>query len=140
MSELSIEQVRPEVTWRLRQKVLYPQQHFLEMQLDEDADGIHFGGFQDDRLVCVVSLFKNDVNYQFRKLAVEHEYQHKGIGSKMLSYITDFVKNEGGKQLWCNARVSAIPFYIKHGFLHTGKLFSNKEGIEFEILEKQFRA
>jgi phosphoribosylformimino-5-aminoimidazole carboxamide ribotide isomerase len=136
MNDFSIEQIKPEVTWRLRQKVLYPQQHFSEMQLDEDENGMHFGGFEDDRLVCVVSLFKNGDDYQFRKLAVEPDYQHRGIGSKMLNYITGFVKDEGGKRIWCNARLSAIPFYLKHGFSHTGKLFSNKEGIEYEMLEK----
>jgi len=136
MNDLSIEQIRPEVTWRLRQKILYPQQHFLEMKLAEDANGIHFGGFRDDRLVCVVSLFGNEDDYQFRKFAVEPIYQHKGIGSKMLEYVTNFVKDEGGKRLWCNARLSAVPFYLKHGFSNTGNLFTNKDGIEYEILEK----
>ena len=137
MADLSIEQIRHELTWRLRQQVLYPQQKLYEMELDEDANGIHFGAFLNNDLVCVVSLFRKDDDFQFRKFAVEPSLQKQGIGSKVLAYITEFVISEGGKRLWCNARVSAIPFYIKHGFSHTGQLFSNKEGIEYEILEKQ---
>ena len=103
--------------------------------MDEDTDGYHFAAFVDNLIVGVVSLFRKDDSFQFRKLAVDPSVQKQGIGSSLLNYITDFVKNEGGKILWCNARVTAIPFYIKHGFAHTGKLFT-KNGFDYEILEK----
>jgi len=135
MSDIAIEQIRHELTWKLRQKVLYPDQKLYEMELDEDADGYHFGAFQNNQLIAIVSLFKKGDDYQFRKFAVEPSVQKMGIGSSMLNYITDFVINEGGARLWCNARLSAIPFYIKHGFLPTGQLFSSN-GHDYEILEK----
>ena len=135
MNIIHIEQIRHELTWKLRQKVLYPQQTIAEVQMDEDADGYHFAAFVDNLIVGVVSLFRNDDSFQFRKLAVDPLVQNQGIGSSLLNYITDFAKNEGGKMLWCNARVTAIPFYIKHGFTHTGKLFT-KNGFDYEILEK----
>jgi GNAT superfamily N-acetyltransferase len=135
MNITHIEQIRHELTWKLRQKVLYPQQTIAEVQMDEDADGYHFAAFVDNLIVGVVSLFRNDDSFQFRKLAVDPLVQNQGIGSSLLNYITDFAKNEDGKMLWCNARVTAIPFYIKHGFTHTGKLFT-KNGFDYEILEK----
>jgi len=135
MNAIHIEQIRHELTWKLRQKVLYPQQTLFEVQMDEDTDGYHFAAFVDNLIVGVVSLFRKDDSFQFRKLAVDPSVQKQGIGSSLLNYITDFVKNEGGKMLWCNARVTAIPFYIKHGFAHTGKLFT-KNGFDYEILEK----
>ncbi len=135
MNPIHIEQIRHELTLKLRQKVLYPQQTLHEMQMDEDTEGYHFAAFVDNLIVGVVSLFKKDDSFQFRKLAVDPSVQNQGIGSSLLDYITDFVKNEGGKTLWCNARVTAIPFYIKHGFGHTGKLFT-KNGFNYEILEK----
>jgi GNAT superfamily N-acetyltransferase len=85
--------------------------------------------------VAVVSLFKKGEGFQFRKFAVEPAYQKMGVGSNLLSYITDFVVAEGGTILWCNARFSAIPFYIKHGFVHTGNFFA-KNGFDYEVLEK----
>ena len=57
---ITIEQIRPELTWRLRQKVLYPAQKLYEMELEEDHDGIHFGAFTDNKLVGIVSLFQKD--------------------------------------------------------------------------------
>lgn len=139
MNDVSIEQIRPELTWRLRRDVLYPQQEMLEMKMDEDTNGYHFGAFQNNKLVGVVSLFQRDNDWQFRKFAVKPSVQNQGIGSNILQYITNFAINEGGTKLWCNARLSAIPFYLKHGFMQTGELFS-KNGFDYEILRKNISA
>jgi GNAT superfamily N-acetyltransferase len=134
---LYIEQIRPELTWRLRQKVLYPAQKLYEMEMDEDNHGYHFGAFMDNQLVGVVSLFVNGDEFQFRKFAVDESKQGKGIGKAMLQHLVNFAINENAKRLWCNARVTAIGFYLKYGFGHTGELFS-KNGFDYEILEKKF--
>lgn len=104
------------------------------MEMDEDNHGYHFGAFMDNQLVGVVSLFQNGDNFQFRKLAVDETAQGKGIGKAMLNHLIDFVTTGNAKRLWCNARVSAIGFYLKFGFVHTGQLFS-KNGFDYEILE-----
>ncbi|MBS1520913.1 MAG: GNAT family N-acetyltransferase [Bacteroidetes bacterium] len=135
---ISIEQIRPELTWRLRQAVLYPDSKLYEMELDEDQDGIHFGAFTDNQLVGIISLFQTDKSFQFRKLAILPEYQKMGIGNALLQRVEEFAESEGGTVIWCNARVSAIGFYIKAGYAHTGKLFS-KNGFDYEILEKQIK-
>ncbi|MEO6148952.1 MAG: GNAT family N-acetyltransferase [Mucilaginibacter sp.] len=135
MSALSIEQIRPELTWRLRNKVLYPHKKLYEMEMEEDSNGIHFGAFKDNLLVAVVSMFPNEGEFQFRKLAVDPAYQKQGIGSSVLEYITDFAKADGAARLWCNARVSALGFYLKEGFLTTGKVFT-RDGFDYEIIEK----
>jgi phosphoribosylformimino-5-aminoimidazole carboxamide ribotide isomerase len=131
---MQIEQVRPESTWRLRQKVLYPQQKLYEMEMEEDNDGLHFAAFKDNAMVAVVSLFQRGDDFQFRKFAVDEGQQNMGIGSTMLTYISDFAKRNGGRRIWCNARISAINFYLKAGFTQTGQLFS-KNGFDYEILE-----
>jgi len=38
--EISIEQIRHELTWRLRQKVLYPERNIADMAMEEDLDGM----------------------------------------------------------------------------------------------------
>jgi len=121
----------------MRQKVLYPAQKLYEMEMDEDNHGYHFGAFMGNELVGVVSLFQNGDDFQFRKFAVDESVQGKGIGKTMLKHLMDFAINENAKRLWCNARVSAIGFYLKHGFTHTGQLFS-KNGFDYEILEMKF--
>lgn len=135
MSDLFVEQIRPELTWRLRREVLYPNKKLYEMEMDEDMGGIHFGGFTDNKLVAVISLFNNDGDYQFRKFAVDAAYQGQGIGSSMLQYVTAFAAQAGGTRLWCNARTTAIDFYLQRGFAHTGNFFS-RNGFEYEIVVK----
>ncbi len=130
-----IEQITPYLTHKLRRDVLYPDMKIFEMEMDEDIDGIHFGAFYENKLIGVVSLFSKGRSFQFRKLAVDPEYQHKGIGSSILNYITEYAQLNGGTTIWCNARLSAIGFYLKANFVQTGNLFS-KSGIDYEILEK----
>jgi len=130
-----IEQIVSYLTWPLRRDVLYPGEMKHEMGMDEDEHGVHFGAFKDNKLVGIVSLFQKDTDFQFRKLAVDPAMQNKGIGGEILNYITDYAQTNGGTRLWCNARTSAINFYLKHGFAQTGNLFS-KKGIDYEVMEK----
>jgi GNAT superfamily N-acetyltransferase len=132
---VSIEQITPRLTWRLRRDVLYPEQQIAEMEMEEDFDGIHFGAFMDNKLVGVVSLFQTETKFQFRKLAIEPSVQNMRIGSKLLTYITNYAKENGCELIWCNARLSAIGFYLKAGYIATGKQFS-KKGVDYEIMEK----
>jgi GNAT superfamily N-acetyltransferase len=132
---ISIEQIRPELTWRLRRDVLYPGQKLFEMELEEDRDGTHFGAFKDNKLVAVVSLFQKGDDFQFRKLAVDPEVQKIGVGTALLNYITNYAADNGGKRIWCNARNTAFGFYLKAGFKLTGHQFS-RNGFDYEIMEK----
>ena len=132
---MDIEQIRPELTWRLRQRVLYPAQKLYEMEMDEDNYGVHFGAFNDNELVAVVSLFQKGTDFQFRKFAVDEGMQGKGVGRALLNHLQQFAISEGAGRIWCNARLSAVGFYQKFGYSQTGNFFS-KNGHDYEIMEK----
>ncbi len=105
------------------------------MEMDEDNEGLHFAAFKDNAIVGVVSLFQKGDDFQFRKFGIDESVQGMGIGKQLLNHITDFAVTNGCKRLWCNARLSAIGFYLKAGFKQTGILFA-KNGFHYEILEK----
>ena len=136
MQGIIIEQIRPELTWRLRQQVLYPNSKLYEMEMEEDNHGYHFGAFKDNELVGVVSLFQNGTDFQFRKFAVDASVQGTGIGKVLLQYIMNFAIAEGTAKIWCNARSTATGFYARYGFKQTGKKFE-RGGFDYEIMEKQ---
>jgi GNAT superfamily N-acetyltransferase len=117
---------------------MYPKEMIHQMEMPEDVEGIHFGAFTEDKLAGVISLFSEGTIYQFRKFAVDNSMQGKGIGSKILQYVIDFAKAEGGTRIWCNARITAINFYAKFGFTATGQRFSRK-GIDYEIFERALK-
>jgi ribosomal protein S18 acetylase RimI-like enzyme len=133
---IQIEQITPILTWQLRRDVLYPNDYKHNMGLEEDEHGIHFGAFEDNKLVGVISLFQNGTDFQFRKLAIDPSIQKMGIGSSLLQYIINYSKENGGRKIWCNARDTAFGFYLKAGFALTGQTFT-KNGISYEIMEKQ---
>jgi GNAT superfamily N-acetyltransferase len=133
---LHIEQITPQLTWTLRQEILYPNSTVAEMHMEEDDTGLHFGGFIDNQLIGVVSLFERDNSFQFRKFAIRKAYQKKGFGTEMLIYLENHVKQSGAGILWCNARITAADFYIRSGFVRTGNLFS-KNGFDYEVLVKE---
>ena len=115
---------------------MYPDLDFDKAILPNDDDGIHLGLFDNNTLICVVSLFRNANSIQFRKFATRSEFQHKGYGSEILNYLLEYSKNEGCDHIWCNARRSATEFYSKFGFLETGKT-SSANGHEYVIMERE---
>ncbi|MCX2450769.1 GNAT family N-acetyltransferase [Pedobacter sp. PLR] len=136
MENTHIEQIRPDLTWRIRHTAMYPDHPYDAVKLENDADGIHFGLFAADQLVSVVSLFNEEAVYQFRKFATLPEYQDKGYGSFLLQHLISYVTALGATMLWCNARSTAMPFYAKFGFVETDKHFS-KSDLEFVIMQLQ---
>ncbi|MBB2149546.1 GNAT family N-acetyltransferase [Pedobacter gandavensis] len=136
MEKIHIEQIRPDLTWRIRHMAMYPELPYQTIKLENDHDGLHFGLFAGDQLVSVVSLFNEETVYQFRKFATIPEFQGRGYGSLLLQHLINYVSPLGASMLWCNARSTAITFYAKFGFSETEDRFS-KTGLEFVIMQLQ---
>jgi GNAT superfamily N-acetyltransferase len=136
---ITIEQIRPEHTWKLRQEILYPELKINEMAMEEDNQGYHFAAFKNNYIVGVVSLFQKGTDFQFRKFAVAANVQGMGIGKTMLQHITDFAIAGGGSRIWCNARDTAVAFYKRYDFVSTGQLFT-RGGFNYDIVEKVLEA
>ncbi|RZK89931.1 MAG: GNAT family N-acetyltransferase [Pedobacter sp.] len=106
---------------------MYPDMEITEMELDGDFDAMHFGLYHQYELTGVVSLFIDGTTAQFRKMAVLPNDQGKGFGLQLLQYLVDYCKSQGIKNLWCNARVSAIGFYKKIGFETVGEPYERNQ-------------
>lgn len=131
---MDVKKINASDTWQIRHEVMWPDQPFEFVQLEEDNLGIHFGVFEEDKLVSIVSCFMEEKEMQFRKLATLEEYQGKGIASHLLKYILEFAKEKGVEKVWCNARTNKKSFYEKFGMNDTFKTFV-KSGQEFTIME-----
>lgn len=135
---MKIKTITASDTWQIRHEVMWPDQPFEFVQLEEDDLGIHFGVFDGDKLVSIVSCFIAADEMQFRKLATLETYQGKGIASKLLQHILNLAKEKGLKKVWCNARNNKKVFYEKFGMLDSHKSFT-KAGQEFTVMEIYFR-
>jgi GNAT superfamily N-acetyltransferase len=131
---MEVKTINASDTWQIRHEVMWPDQPFEFVKLEEDNLGIHFGVFEEDKLVSIVSCFMEEKEMQFRKLATLEDYQGKGIASHLLKYILEFAKEKGVEKVWCNARTNKKSFYEKFGMIDTFKSFV-KSGQEFTIME-----
>ncbi|MFY0686994.1 MAG: GNAT family N-acetyltransferase [Cyclobacteriaceae bacterium] len=134
---IEIKEISAEETWPLRHKVMWPDQSFEFVKVENDHEGKHFGLFMNTQLTSIVSLFHADQSYQFRKLATAIEQQGNGFGSKLLNHLFEYAQGEKVPRIWCNARADKIAFYKRFGMTETDKRFV-KAGIDFVIMERIF--
>jgi len=134
---LEIKEIKPSETLDLRHRILSPNQSMESIILEEDDSGQHFGIFNANLLIAVISLFiKNDVA-QFRKFATETSKQNKGYGSILLNRVIEEAIKNNVDTIWCNARVTAIEFYRKFGFVVVSDMWINNE-VEYVKMERKF--
>jgi len=131
---MEIKAIEASQTWPVRHEVMWPDQPFEFVQLEEDSLGLHFGVFDQKKLVSIVSCFIIEDEMQFRKLATLKEFQEKGIASELLKHIFSLAEEKGLKKVWCNARTNKKNFYEKFGMKDTYKTFV-KANQEFTIME-----
>ncbi|MBR9729477.1 GNAT family N-acetyltransferase [Shewanella intestini] len=114
----------------IRHQVLWPDKSpsFCEVKGDDSA--IHYGVFNDNKLVCVASVFIYENEARLRKFATLPEYQGQGMGTKAIVHIINDLKRNNINYFWCDARTSAYSFYKKLGFNVDGGEFY-KSGVSY---------
>jgi len=110
----------------IRHSVLWPNKSQEECRVEGDECSEHFGVFIEEKLVCVASIFiqelsnaklfsKKEKSARLRKFATIEEYQGKGIGSFVLKHIIDLLQQQRVRMLWCDAREDAMSLYKRFG-------------------------
>lgn len=118
-----IRPVSAEQTYDLRHEVLWPDKPFDYVKIDNDAEGQHYGAFQNDDLVAVISLFVNGDEARFRKFATRPDWQRQGIGTQLMHLVIAEARRLGATTLWCDARLDAADFYRRFGMEPVGEGF-----------------
>jgi predicted GNAT family N-acyltransferase len=132
-----IKQITASETLLIRHKVMWANKPIAYVKLPNDEDAKHFGLFVNDEITAVISLFIENNEAQFRKFATVVEFQGLGYGTILLKNTIEFIKKEGIRKLWCNARVEKSKFYERFDLKCTSEKFE-KGGIEYVIMEKIF--
>ena len=120
---VTIQPIAHEQTYPLRHSVLWPDKPLDYVKVDNDPDGYHFGAFLDDQLVAVISLFVDGQTARFRKFAADPDYQHQGIGTKLLTYVIEESRRLGATSLWCDARLDSADFYRRFDMKAVSEVF-----------------
>lgn len=134
MTDPVVRRITAEETRPLRHAVLRPGQSFEQTvySRDDHPETIHLGVFESDRLVSIASLYRearphrpSRAAWRLRGMATLAGQCGRGFGTAVLDASVAVVAGQGGGELWCNARVPALGFYLRRGF--------SVEGDEFEI-------
>ncbi|WP_077922681.1 GNAT family N-acetyltransferase [Spirosoma sp. 209] len=125
---LTIQPIAYEQTYPLRHEVLWPDKPVEYVQIDNDAEGYHYGAFLADELVAVISLFiepgeGGPVRARFRKFATRPDRQRQGIGTQLMNHVIAEARRLGAETLWCDARLDAADFYQRFGMEPYGEGF-----------------
>ena len=112
---------------------------FLEHYRPNEASYLHIGCIDqlDDKLVGGLILAPVD-NEEIRmmQVAVDDEYQYKGIGHEMVAYAEKRAKEAGYHKLVMHAMLSVVGFYESLGFKQEGEIF-DEGGITFARMVKE---
>lgn len=116
-------------THSLRQTILRPHQSLEEMDWpgDDHPEAIHLVAFEHNDAVGMVSFFPlartgsaAHKSYRLRGMGVVEPRRSAGVGTALLDRGVSLVSEDGGDEIWCNAREGAVPFYQRHGFTTVG--------------------
>ncbi len=95
---------------------------------------IHFGLFDDENCVGIVSIFQNkndnfdqDLQFQIRGMAVLETHQKKGFGQQLIRKCEIHLIKKINHLIWLNARENAVLFYSKMGYSTVGQPFEIAE-------------
>lgn len=97
---------------------------------DEGPCAFHLGAFEDGTIVGVATflpgvneLFTESEQFKLRGMAVLPEHRGRGLGSALILAALPMLQDAGCSVLWCSARVTAVPFYERHGFATIGEVY-----------------
>lgn len=134
---MDIKEIEASETWSLRHKVMWPNKPLDFVVLPNDDEGLHFGLYEKETLVSVISLFINGQEGQFRKFATDDYFQGRGYGTKLLSHLIEAAKKLNLRSLKCNARMTAIEFYQRFGMKVASDIV-RKNGKDYVMMELDF--
>jgi len=98
---------------------------------DDDPSARHVAVYLGTEVVSVGSVFpdvapwapERTEAWRVRGMATREDVRGRGLGQLVLSALIDHARANGGRFIWCEARVGAPGFYERSGFIIEGEPF-----------------
>ncbi|MEE8657731.1 hypothetical protein CGLAMM_03905 [Acetobacteraceae bacterium EV16G] len=120
-----------------RQAVLWPSLSLDECRVEGDAEARHYGMKIDGEVICCFSIFDiGNHGVRLRKFATTAAHQRKGYGGYLLAHVMRLLQAEQVAAVVLDARLTAAPFYEKHGFAAITEIFK-KSGVAHVRMERR---
>ncbi|MDP9047813.1 MAG: GNAT family N-acetyltransferase [Bacteroidota bacterium] len=109
----------------IRKDILRPNLSTLNdcrFPTDKLPGAFHLGLYLQGQLVCIASFHPQSYNkytgngFQLRGMATVEKYRGRGLGNQLLNFAIVYLRGQKVNYLWCNARKTALQFYLDMGF------------------------
>lgn len=98
--------------------------HFTEEQLAAEINYLHLGYYQNEKLIASLILVpEENSKIKMKQVVVATEHQGKGIGAKLIFAAEQLAVEKGFNYIYCHARDTAVPFYLKLNYKQVGDMF-----------------
>lgn len=134
--EMIIERVDSREIIPLRHRVLRAGLPIATARFEGDGDktSFHWASYPVDHAYntlepiacasCIAVEFNGEPAYKLRGMATDARYRGLGLGTELLKWSESATSEITGIRLfWCNARIEAVRFYEKQGWIKTGDIF-----------------
>ena len=108
---------------------------FTMEELELEKEHIHIAGFLGQELCATAVLVSDGDSTKMQRVAIKSSFQNKGIGSLMMAFCEEYAREHGYKSVYCHARGTAIPFYLKNQYALEGDSF-DEDGILHHKMRK----
>ncbi|MDA3845126.1 MAG: GNAT family N-acetyltransferase [Vallitaleaceae bacterium] len=98
--------------------------NIFDEDLSDEINQIHFGAFMDTQLIGILVLMEQGSSYKVRQVATKDNYRGLGIGSRLVGLAETWAMDHKIYKIVLHARITAITFYEKLGYVSEGALFS----------------
>jgi dihydrofolate reductase/predicted GNAT family N-acyltransferase len=112
---------------------------FAPEELEREKEHVHIAGFLGQELCATVVLVPEQNALKMQRVAIKNQLQGMGIGSALMAFCEEYANNHGYKVIYCHARETAIPFYLKNNYLLEGEPF-DEDGIPHHKMKKIIEA
>jgi predicted GNAT family N-acyltransferase len=96
---------------------------FRPEELKKEEDHIHIGGIENDEVLATAVLVPEGEICKMQRVVVKSDLQSSGIGTQMMKFCEEEAGKREFSKIYCHARDTAVPFYLKNGYSPEGEYF-----------------
>lgn len=96
---------------------------FLPEELAKEKKHTHVIGLMKKEVVATAALVPEKDILKMQRVAIREDLQGQGIGSSMIHFCENYARTHGFKEMYCHARETAVPFYLKNHYFSEGDYF-----------------
>ena len=101
---------------------------FTLLELQSEKEDLHIGLYRLGKAEAIGCFLIRRVGEwcQMRQVAIDPSEQGKGLGSMLIKYFEDYALSKGVTHLFIEARLAAVPFYLRNGYKVLPESFVNE--------------